>query len=175
MFSDEIGTVKVLTAKLSLKVNKPKYVKARTVSFSFRVKVEEDHDRLEAEGTLTKVQHCDWATPIVSLLKKNGSVRICRDFKVTLNQLLNVNQYPLPKIDNIFANLNGGTNFPKIDLIQAYLQLPEDEACKELLTISTHNGLYRYMDWPLESRLRQLFGRERSSKFYRVFQAFNVF
>ncbi|XP_062582729.1 uncharacterized protein K02A2.6-like [Saccostrea cucullata] len=93
VFSDDVGTVKGITAKLSLKENKPKYVKARTVPFSLRAKVEEELDRLEAEGTLTKVQHSDWATPIVPVLKKNGSVRICGDFKVTLNPLLNVDQY----------------------------------------------------------------------------------
>lgn len=144
VFVDEVGTVKGITAKLTLRENKPKYVKARTVPFSLRTKVEEELQRLEAEGTLTKVQHSDWATPIVPVLKKNGSIRICGDFKVTLNPLLNVDQYPLPKIDDIFANLNGGTHFSKIDLKQAYLQLPVDESCKELLTISTHKGLYRY-------------------------------
>lgn len=144
VFVDEVGNVKGITAKLTLRENKPKYVKARPVPFSLRTKVEKELDRLEVEGTLTKVQHSDWATPIVPVLKKNGSIRICGDFKVTLNPLLNVDQYPLPKIDYIFANLNGGTHFSKIDLKQAYLQLPVDESCKELLTISTHKGLHRY-------------------------------
>ena len=71
-----------------------KYVKARAVPFSLRAKVEEELDRLEAEGT--KVQHSDWATPIVPVFKKNGSVRICGVF--TLNPLLLVDQYPPPKM-----------------------------------------------------------------------------
>ncbi|XP_048775178.2 uncharacterized protein K02A2.6-like [Ostrea edulis] len=144
VFNDDVRTLKGITVKLSLKENKPKYVKARTVPFSLRAKVEEELERLEPEGTLTKVQHSEWATPIVPVLKKNGSVRICGDFKVTLNPVLNVDQYPLPKIDDIFANINGGSHFSKIDLKQAYLQLPVDEECKELLTINTHRGLYRY-------------------------------
>lgn len=81
--------------------------------------MEEELKRLEAEGNLTRVQHSDWATPIVPVLKKNGSIRISGDFKVTLNPLLNVDQYPLPKIDDIFANLNGGTHFSNVDLKQA--------------------------------------------------------
>ena len=109
-----------------------------------RAKVEAELDRLEQEGTLTKVQHSDWATPIVPVLKKNGQVRICGDFKVTLNPMLKVDQYPLPKIDDIFANLNGGLHYTKIDLRQAYLQLEVEDDCKDLLTINTHRGLYRY-------------------------------
>ena len=76
VFCYDVRSVKGITAKLSPKENKPKYVKARAVPFSLRAKVEEELDRLEAEGTLTKVQRSDWATPIVPVLKKNGTVRI---------------------------------------------------------------------------------------------------
>ncbi|CAC5377655.1 unnamed protein product [Mytilus coruscus] len=145
VFKDELGTIKGIKAKLSLKDNSsPKYIKARTVSFSLRAKVEAELDRLEKEGTLNKVQHSELATPIVPVLKKNGNVRICGDFKVTLNPMLNVDQYSLPNIDDIFANLNGGIQYTKMDLKQAYLQLEVDEDCKDLLTINTHRGLYRY-------------------------------
>jgi CRISPR/Cas system-associated protein Cas7 (RAMP superfamily) len=52
--------------------------------------------------------------------------------------------YPMPKIDDIFANLAGGQKFCKIDLRQAYLQLPMDEESMKLLTINTHKGLYQF-------------------------------
>lgn len=96
VFVDEVVTVKGIkgfTAKLTLRdtCNKPKYVKARTVSFSLRSRVKE-LNRPEAEGTLTKVQHRDLATPFVPALKKNGSIRICGDFRVTLNPILNIDQ-----------------------------------------------------------------------------------
>lgn len=52
-------------------------------------------------------------------------------------------QHPLPTIDELFATMAGGTIFSKLDLKQAYLQLTVVEANKELLTLSTHKGLYR--------------------------------
>ena len=102
---------------------------------------------MEKEGTLTKVNHSEWATPIVPVLKKSGDIRICSDFKVTVNPVLKVYQYLLPKIEDIFAKL-AGQQFTKLDLTQAYLQLPVHENSKELVTINTHKGLYRYIRMP---------------------------
>lgn len=86
----------------------------------------------------------EWATPIVPIIKKDGSVRMCGDFKETVNSMLHVDQYPLPHLDDIFAALAGGKHFSKIDLKQAYLPLPVEESSKQYLTINTHKGLYRY-------------------------------
>jgi hypothetical protein len=61
--------------------------------------------RLENEGILSKVDTSEWASPIVPVMKPNCSVRICGDFKTTVNSMLNVDQYPLPRIDEIFATL----------------------------------------------------------------------
>jgi hypothetical protein len=69
-------------------------------------------------------------------------------FKVTVNPVLKVDQYPLPKIEDIFAKLVVGQRFKILDLTQAYLQLPLHENSKELVTINTHKGLYRYIRMP---------------------------
>jgi hypothetical protein len=93
--------------------------------------VEQELDKLEKQNILTPVQVCDWASPVVPGLKKDGRVRLCGDFKMTSNTCLKVDQYPMPKIDDIFANLAGGQKFSKIDLRQAYLQLPMDEGFRD--------------------------------------------
>ena len=46
----------------------------------------------------------DWASPIVPVLKKDGPERICGDFKVTVKQVLQVDQYPLPSIADNFSD-----------------------------------------------------------------------
>ena len=103
---------------------------------------------MENEGTITKVNHSEWDTPIVPVLKKNGNMRRCGDFKVTVNPVLKVDQYTLPKIEDIFPQLARGHQFTKLDLTQAYLQLPVHENSKELVTINTHKGIYRYNRMP---------------------------
>ncbi|XP_057691299.1 uncharacterized protein K02A2.6-like [Corythoichthys intestinalis] len=128
--------------------NEEVFREARTVQYAIRDKVEADLDALVKSGVLEPVNTSEWATPIVPVPKKNGGIRTCADFKVTLNPVLCVEQYPLPLIDDLFAGLSGGQKFSKIDLNQAYLQMHVDEESREWLTINTHKGLFRYCRLP---------------------------
>ena len=112
--------------------------------YALKPKIDKELDHLVERGILEKVSYSDWATPIVPVPKPNGNVRICGDFKVTLNPVLEVDKYPLPRTDDIFASLSQGQMFSKIDLKDAYLQMEVDDSTKELLTINTHKGLFRY-------------------------------
>ena len=105
------------------------------------VQIAEELNRLEAAGILRKVPTCDWAAPIVTVPKKDGKFRICGDFKVTINPVLDVEHYPLPKPQDLFASLTGGQKFTKLDLQQAYLQLPLEEESQKYVTVNTHRGL----------------------------------
>lgn len=61
------------------------------------------------------------------ILKPDGDIRICWDYKVTLNKCLIDVKYPLPRIDDIFAALQGGTLYTKLDLSNAYNHIHLDE------------------------------------------------
>ena len=104
---------------------------ARPMPFALKLKVGVELRRLQNEGSLTKVEWSEWATPIVPVLKKDGSVRLCGDYKVTVNPELQAEQYPLPCIEDIFENLAVGQKFLKIDLRQAYHQLEMEEDSKK--------------------------------------------
>ena len=80
--------------------------------------------------------------------KAEGQIRLCGDYKVTINPVLEVDQYPLPKPDNIFATLATGKYFSKIDLTHAYQQMKLKEDSRHLVTINTHRGLFRYTRLP---------------------------
>ncbi|GFU78120.1 retrovirus-related Pol polyprotein from transposon 412 [Trichonephila clavipes] len=77
-------------------------------------RVENEIDRLEKEGIIEKVDSSEWATPVVPVVKSDGSIRLCADYSVTLNPNLIVPQHPLPRLDEIFGSLNGGKQFTKI-------------------------------------------------------------
>ena len=90
----------------------------------------------------------DWAAPIVPVLKKDGSVHIWGDYKLTVNQTAKLETYPLPKIEDLLASLAGGKAFTKLDLAHAYQQVELDEDSRKFITINTHRGLFKYTRLP---------------------------
>jgi len=145
VFKDELGTVRSLQATQHVRPDaRPKFFKPRSAPFAIKGAIEQELDRLEATGVIQKVTHSEWAAPIVPVPKKDGKFRICGDYKLTVNQSLDVDQYPLPKPEDLFATLGGGKTFSKLDLSQAYQQLMLDEESSKYVTINTHRGLYRY-------------------------------
>ena len=91
----------------------------------------------------------EWAAPIVPVLKSDRqTVRICGDFRTTVNPISQLNRYPIPKVEDLFATLQKGKRFSKIDLSQAYQQLMLDDESKKYVVINTHKGLFRYTRLP---------------------------
>lgn len=127
---------------------KPKFCKARPVPYALKQKLELKLDHLVNEGILSTVEFSEWAAPIVSVLKPNGSVRICGDYKCTVNQASKLDNYPIPKTEDLLATLGGGNKISKLDMSQAYQQLSLDDESKQYTTINTHKGLYQYNRLP---------------------------
>ena len=124
MFQEGLDRIKGAQATLHINPEaKPKFYKPRSLPHAMRSKVEDELNRLETNCIIVPVQHSDWATPIVPVLKPNGSVRIWGDFKLTANVATKLEIYPLPRIDDLFTSLTGGQHFSKLDLSHAYLQL----------------------------------------------------
>ena len=88
------------------------------MSYTLKIKVEEEIDRLPAEGIIEPRQFSDLAAPIVPVLKGNQTVCICDDFKQAINQASKLDKCPIP---GIFAGLAGGTCFSKLNLSKTYL------------------------------------------------------
>ena len=149
LFREELGTVKGVVAKLKVKEKfKAKFFKPRPVPFALKTGIEEEIHRLVNLGVIEKIEYSDWAAPMVPVRKPNGKIRICGDYKVTINQYLDNPQHPMPRPDELFSKLNGGEKFTKLDLSQAYQQVVVDEESRIFLTINTHLGLYHYKRLP---------------------------
>lgn len=127
---------------------KPIFHKGYTVAYQLRPKVEAELARLCELDILEPVKFSNWASPIVSVPKTNGEIRVCVDFKVTVNKMVKTEHYPLPRVDDIFASLANCNYFCVIDLTGAYQQLLVSEESREYLTINTHRGLFRYKRLP---------------------------
>ena len=74
--------------------------------------------------------------------KVDGGIRHCGDFMATVNQVLDIDKYPLTNPQDLPSAVAGGTRFSKLDLKYAYQQLPLSEDSKQFLTINISKGLY---------------------------------
>ncbi|BHF73351.1 Heat shock cognate 71 kDa protein [Sparganum proliferum] len=120
---------------------RPRFFKARTVPYAVAPKVEEELDRLQKADIIKPVQYSEWAAPIVPVLKSDGSVRICGDYKLTINSATKLNPYPLPRIEDLYASLAGGHQFTTLDLKHAYNQVVLDTESRDATTINTHRAI----------------------------------
>ncbi|UYV81082.1 hypothetical protein LAZ67_19002721, partial [Cordylochernes scorpioides] len=148
LFVETTEPIKGFTFSVNMCDVNPIFHKARPVPFAIRPAVTEALDKMVAKGYLCEVASSKWATPVVVVPKKNKEIRICCDFKVTLNKYLDTAAYPLPTQQDLFSTLAKGKYFSKLDLRNAYLQLEVDPGTRPLLTINTHKGLFRFKRMP---------------------------
>ena len=149
ILNKDLGHCTKVKAHIQLKSNAvPKFCKPRPIPFAYIEGVKEEIQRNVDAGILQKVDTSEWAAPIVPVKKPNGKIRICGDFKVTINPQIWVDQHPIPSVDELLTRLNNGQQFTKLDLSDAYLQIELDECSKQLMVINTPLGLFKYNRMP---------------------------
>ncbi|XP_063919419.1 uncharacterized protein K02A2.6-like [Zophobas morio] len=144
VFSHELDKFKGTPLSFNLDANvKPIICKARKVPYAMKPLIEKELEDLEKQGVLEPVSHPNWATPIVAVMKSPTEVRICGDYKSTLNTVLHTDTYPIPSVQSMLAVLAGGKYFARLDLRQTFQQLTVTEETAEAQTLITHKGAFR--------------------------------
>ena len=93
-------------------------------------------------------EQTNWASPNVVVKKPKGKIRICGDFR-KLNESIRNDRHPLPAIEDLLAQIGtGNRGFAKIDLHNAYHQIPLHPECQTLTMITTYIGTFRYTRMP---------------------------
>ena len=149
LFAEGVGTLQGYQAKTTLSSDaKPRFHRPRLVPYALQQKVEEELNRLQEEGIIRPVENSEWAAPIVIVRKADNSIRICGDYKVTINPYLGMDNYPMPNPQDLFATLAGGRYFTRLDMKQAYQQMKIHVDSQKYLTINTSKGLFVYTRMP---------------------------
>ncbi|XP_064476027.1 uncharacterized protein K02A2.6-like [Ornithodoros turicata] len=96
LFQAELGEFQGVEAKIHLKPDaQPKFFKPRPVPLALQEGVAHELERLRREGIISPVRTAEWAAPVVPVLKQDGRIRLCGDFKVTINPVTQAEKYPV--------------------------------------------------------------------------------
>ncbi|MCP4487560.1 MAG: hypothetical protein GY820_09625 [Gammaproteobacteria bacterium] len=152
VFKEELGMVEAFPAELKLQPDAEqrflKISKFRAPEYNIREQLNKTLDDMEADGRLISVDSSPIVSPMRVVVKKDGSLRICGDYKRTLNPLLDTKQYPLPTPEDCFYQMKGGQRFSKIDIRAAYNHILLREEDRYLTTIATPQGLKMWSRLP---------------------------
>ncbi|XP_055922784.1 uncharacterized protein K02A2.6-like [Eupeodes corollae] len=149
LFDGQLGKYNV--CEISLQIDsqaKPVFCKPRPIPIAWKSEIEQNLRDLVANGVLEQIETAKWGTPLVPVPKPDGKLRVCGDYKTTINKFLVDVKYPLPLIEEIFTSLQGGELFSKLDMSAAYNQLCLDEASSLLCAWSTHIGTFKMKRLP---------------------------
>ena len=143
-----VGKLKNYAVKLNIDESKiPQAQPQRRVPFHNRKKVKAAVKELQREDIIEPVPEdspAQWVSPIVAVPKKDDTVRLCVDMRMP-NKAIKRVRYPIPTVNHISVELNGAKYFSKLDLAQAYHQLPLHEDSRYITTFNKHVGLFRYI------------------------------
>ena len=117
---------------------------SRRVAATLREPLKKELSRMEKLGVIHKVDHpTEWVNSMVITEKPNGDLRICLDPK-DLNRNILREHYPLPKKEEIFAEMCGAKWFSKLDASQAFWQIKLSDKSKDYTTFNTPFGRWAY-------------------------------
>ena len=143
LFDPGVGEVNDVSVSLDLKHgSRPKYCKPRPIPFAIKERVGKAIDKMVETGMWKPINHSVYASPIVPVIKSDGSIRLCGHYKSTINPNLDTPVYPLPSIEDCLSEMINGELFTKLDIRQAYNNLCLNEEDQKLVTVNTHKGLF---------------------------------
>ena len=142
-----LGKLKGYTLQLNIDENAiPQAQFQGRVLFHVQSKLAIPVEELICDGIIEPVpvdSPSQWMSPIMVVQKKDSSIHLCTDMCMPYKAIKHL-PYPIPTINDINVILNGARYFSRLDLNQAYHQLPLDEESHFSTTFTARMGQYRY-------------------------------
>ena len=124
----------------------PRRQPARRIPYAVRDEVERQLRAMQ-DAQVIQPSSSPWASPIVLVRKKDGSMRFCVDYR-GLNAVTKKDTFPLPRIDDLLDQLGRAQYFTTLDLAAGYWQIPMAPEAQEKTAFTTHRGLYEFRVMP---------------------------
>lgn len=125
---------------------KPIFQKPYPMPFSKKDTVKREIEKMLESGVI-RPSKSPWSSPIVLVLKKDGSNRFCVDY-TKLNRITKRDQFPLPNIDQVLRQVDGAKYFSSLDLASGYWQIPMKDDDAEKTAFTTDDGHFEFIVLP---------------------------
>ena len=116
------------------------------VPYAFREPVKAELDEMVASGII-EPSTSEWCAPMVLVKKKDGSLRVCVDYR-RLNQVSETDAYPMPRIDDLIDRVGSSTFISTMDLTRGYWQVPVAKEDRPKTAFATPYGLFQFNVMP---------------------------
>ena len=145
----ELGRTSVVVHTIETNAAKPFRHKLRPIPFAQLQYLEQEVEKLLSIGAISKADPgaCPYASRIVITPKKDGSVRMCVDYR-DINAQTAKDAYPLPRIDQVWPVLAKARYFSSLDLLMGYHLVEVEPKDRFKTAFVTHRGLYIYNVMP---------------------------
>jgi transposase InsO family protein len=139
----------IKAAMITLKEDAPSTLRVppRRLPFSLEAPVENEIRRLSQEGMIEPIDNSPYLSPIVVVPKPNNQVRLCVDYR-QINKYIQTDQHYMPTSDEIFSKLHGANIFSRLDLKDAFHQVPLLPECRDITAFVTPLGNFRFTTLP---------------------------
>ena len=114
--------------------------------YAYKDEVLRDLKEMQEKGII-EPSASEWSSPIVLVKKKDGTLRMCVDYR-RLNSVSQADAYPMPRIDNLIDRLGKAKYITTIDLTRGYWQVPVAEASRSKTAFTTLLGLFQFRVMP---------------------------
>lgn len=144
--SGKLSTVETGELKIKLKIDKTVYYRPYRLAPIEREKVKEILKELLAEEIIRE-SDSDFASPILLVRKKDGSDRMCVDYRA-LNKIIEKDRFPLPLINDQIDKLGKSKYFISLDMKNGFYQIPVSADSVKYTAFSTPDGHYEFLKMP---------------------------
>ncbi len=143
---EELGRTELAEHRIPTGSAAPVSLPCRRLPAVYKEEVERQLEWM-VSNDLIRPSSSAWSAPIVVVKKKDGSLRLCCDYR-RLNSVTAKDSYPMPRIDDTLEALAGSCVFSTLDLVSGYHQVPVAESDKEKTAFVTHKGLFQFNRLP---------------------------
>ena len=124
----------------------PIYQRPRPIPMAYRAAVKKEIDDMLKAGIIVP-SRSDWSSPIVVVKKKDGTIRLCVDYRA-LNDVTIKDRFPLPRIEEILRSLAGYRLFSKVDLVKGFYQVEMAPSSRHKTAFAVPFGLFEFNVMP---------------------------